>query len=106
MKEDLLSFLFQDIAKCEKIICYVVCYNHVELYHYLPNGEYKQGLDVLICGLCFANHNMFKYVLHNMKIRYYTVGLIRFLLKLVKHNKNSIDKTNIIREIFLGVMST
>ncbi len=102
MEQDLLSFLFQDIAKCEKIIYYVVCYNHVELYHYLPNGEYKQGFDVLICGICFANHNMFRCVLHYMKIRYYTVGLIRFLLKLVRCNENSIDKKNIIREIFLG----
>jgi hypothetical protein len=102
MEQDLLSFLDQDIAKCEKIIYYVVCYNHVELYNYLPNGEYKKGFDVLICGLCFANHNMIKSVLHNMKIRYYTVGLIRFLLKLVKYNKNSIDKISIIREIFLG----
>ena len=106
MEQDLLSFLFQDIAKCEKIIYYVVCYNHVDFYHYLPNDDYKQRIDVLICGLCFANQNMFKCVLHHMKIRYYTVGLIRFLLKMVKNNENSIDKINIIREIFLGVIST
>jgi hypothetical protein len=106
MEQDLLSFLFQDITKCEKIIYYVICYNHVDFYHYLPNDQYKQGLDVLICGLWFADQNMFKCVIHDMKIRYYTVGLIRFLLKMVKHNESSIDKTNIIREIFLGVMST
>ena len=102
MEQDLLSFLFQDITKCENIIYYVVCYNHVDFYHYLPNGEYKQGLDVLVCGLCFANHNMLRCVLHHMKIRYYTAGLIRFLLKMVKNNENSTDKVNIIREILLG----
>lgn len=96
MQHKLLSFLHKDFCKCEKIIYHIVCYNHVCLYHYLPDGDYKHGLDVLSFAICFSNQQMLNCILQNVKIRYYTIGFISYLANIVKMNNNIENLKNIV----------
>jgi len=91
MQHKLLLFLHDDFCKCEKIIYHIVCYNHVYLYNYLPDGEYKQGLGVLTCAVCISNQHMLHCVLQNIKLRHYTIGFMSYLVRMVHMNNKNIE---------------